>query len=216
MRIKVFEYLSPETVDRPMALIDKETVKELHRNLGVIDHAHRLVNQLRMGAELRAFFQRRVQFCIAPQHRIQPLNGGNHDLGDGVNGVRGQVLHVVEFGEFPSVIRRRVLLEFLQRLFPKIAPIYQKQHAMGFGVFDEAVNGGDGGKRLAAARGHLDERPWTVVSKRGLQIQTAVRCAGHSPALWSGGICCRRLRKVEGLPSAWGSACNHSARMSGR
>jgi hypothetical protein len=46
MGVKIFEDLSPETINRPMTLIDKQTVKELHGNPGVIDHPDRFVNQL--------------------------------------------------------------------------------------------------------------------------------------------------------------------------
>jgi hypothetical protein len=41
-------------------------------------------------------------------------------------------------------------------------------------------------------------------------------CRYHNPSLCNGGICWRQLRRVDGLPLGCGSACNHSARMSGQ
>ena len=80
------------------------------------------------------------------------------------------MLDVVEFGELPSVIRGGVLLEFLEGLLPQITTIHEKQHPMDFGVFDEAVYRGDRRERLPTPCRHLNECPWAVVSKRGLQI----------------------------------------------
>src|SRR5712691_13299100 len=41
---------------------------------------------------------------------------------------------------------------------------------MDFGVFDEAVYRGDRRERLPTPCRHLNECPWAVVSKRGLQM----------------------------------------------
>ena len=68
----------------------------------------------------------------------------------------GEILHVVEFGEFPAVIRRGVLLKFFLRLPSKVAAINEKQYPVGFCKLDEPIGETHGGVRFPAAGCHLD------------------------------------------------------------
>jgi len=46
------------------------------------------------------FFNLRAQFFLAPHHGIEPLDGGDADLADGIELVRFEKLHIVKLGEF--------------------------------------------------------------------------------------------------------------------
>ena len=47
--------------------------------------------------------------------------------------------------------------EFLLGLLAEVAGIDEEQDAFGVGVFEQAIDGGDGGEGLAGAGGHLDQ-----------------------------------------------------------
>ena len=98
------------------------------------------------------------RFLLALEHGINALDGGDDDAGVRVERVAGQVLDDVFLGELVIIDRRNELLEFLERLPAEIAAIHQKQDAARAGVFHEAIDEIDGGKGLARAGGHLNER----------------------------------------------------------
>src|SRR5207247_6602408 len=94
---------------------------------------------------------------FAAQHGVQALDGGDADAANAVE-LRGlQVLNVVKLGELAAVVGRDELLEFFQGLVAEVAAIDEEEDVARPGEFDYAVNEVDGGVRLAAAGGHLDE-----------------------------------------------------------
>ena len=64
-------------------------------------------------------------------HRIEPLNGRDAHPGASIEGVRGQALDDVLLVEFVIVVRRDVLLELAEGLFPQVAAIDQEENPLG-------------------------------------------------------------------------------------
>ena len=82
-----------------------------------------------------------------------------------------EALHVVQLGELAPVARRDVLLELFECLASQVAAIHQEHHAARAAEFDQAVDKADGGKSLAAAGRHLDERARAIVRQRPFKIR---------------------------------------------
>ncbi len=120
--------------------------------------------------ESRFFFEGGIEFLLALQHGVEALNGGDADSADVVELVRLHVLDVVQLGERTVLLGRDERLELLERLPAEIAAIHQEQHPLGAGVLDEPVDEIAGGVGLAAAAGHLDERPRALLGERYFQV----------------------------------------------
>ena len=75
--VEVIEDLAPEVVDRPVAFVNDDEIKELRRNLVVVDDRYRLpgLRQLRWVYLFRGFVH-----LLALQERIHALDGANADL----------------------------------------------------------------------------------------------------------------------------------------
>jgi len=80
------------------------------------------------------------------------------------------VLNVVELGEEAIFFGRPELLEFFQRLPPKIAAVDQKEDTASPSVFHETVDEIAGRVGLAAAAGHLDERARAAIGQGYFQV----------------------------------------------
>ena len=86
--IEVEQHLAPQLVDRAVALVHDDEVEELGRDAGVVDHVGRLALPRLGGIEGGAFLVAGVELGLALQHRVEPLDGGDDDLGGGVDRVR--------------------------------------------------------------------------------------------------------------------------------
>ena len=104
------------------------------------------------------------------EHGIHALDGADADARGGIECIACQPLDDELFGELEVVVRRDVLLEFLERLVAKVAAVYQKEHAACACELDEPVDEVDGGEGLAAACGHLDQGARTILSQRLFEI----------------------------------------------
>ncbi len=168
--VEVFHHLSPERVDRAVALVDEHHVEGLDGHVRVVGDRHVLADHP-LQAEERALLQlRQVGDDLLPsEDRVEPLDRADDDPGDGIDLVGLEVLDVVELGEFPAVVRRRVLLELLERLPAQVGAVHEEEHPPGAAVLDQAIGRGDGGKRLAAPGGHLDEGAGAVLLERALE-----------------------------------------------
>ncbi len=72
--------------------------------------------------------------------------------------------------KFKVVVRREILLEFLQGLPAEIAPVNEEQDPLCPAELDQPVQEVDGSKGLAAAGRHLDEGAGTVLCKRLFEV----------------------------------------------
>jgi hypothetical protein len=68
------------------------------------------------------------------------MDGRDANAGDAVEVVRFQVLDVVQLCELAAVVGRGILLEFLHGLPDEVPPIDQKEHPVGVGELDQAIN----------------------------------------------------------------------------
>lgn len=116
----------------------------------------------------RFFLECRGEVHFVLQHSVQPLDGSDDDFRGAGDGVSGQTLDAVLFGEVQVVIRAGEKLEFVFGLLAQVVAVDEEKDTTGSGEFDQAVDEGDGGKGLAATHGHLDERSRAVVGKRFL------------------------------------------------
>ena len=116
-----------------MAFVNDDEVKELRRNLLVIDDRNRLsgLRQLR-----RIYLFRGFVHLLALEKRIHALDGANADLTVPGDEGRFETLDVVEFGEFSVVVIGYVRHEFLLGLFTQMLGVYQKENPLGVCVFE--------------------------------------------------------------------------------
>src|SRR5436309_15818045 len=98
------------------------------------------------------------------------LDGANANPCRGVEGVGGQALDDVLLAEFEVVVGRDVLLKFLERLSPQVAPVDQKEHAPSAGELEQAIAQDDSQARFAGAGRHLDESARPVLAQRLLEV----------------------------------------------
>ena len=62
-------------------------------------------------------------------------------------------------------------LELAEGLATQVVAVHQKQYPPGAGILDEPVHQVAGGEGLAAAGGHLDQRPRLRQRQRSLQVE---------------------------------------------
>ena len=89
---------------RAVALVDEDDVEVLGRDRRVVDDRQRLLAGPASVLELRALLLLGVELRLALEHRVEPLDGGDHDLARRADGVRGEPLDVVELGELAVVV----------------------------------------------------------------------------------------------------------------
>ncbi len=105
--IEVEQHLAPQLVDGAVALVHDDEVEELGRDAGVVDHIGRLALPRLGGIEGGALFVAGVELGLALEHRVEALDGGDDDLGGGVDGVGLEPLDGVERRELARVVGRR-------------------------------------------------------------------------------------------------------------
>ena len=110
MGVEVLEDLPPEPVDGAVAFVGDDEVEGLDGDGWIVGDVLRAVVGAAdfVGGEFVGVFG---QF-LAAEHGVEPLDGADGDAGDGVEFVGGEVLDVVDGGEFPSVVWQDVLIEF--------------------------------------------------------------------------------------------------------
>ena len=169
--IEVLQHLPPEGVDGAVAFVHDDDVEVLRRQVAAVDHLlGTLLRKLAVHLPQGAFFQLGVELGFAAQHGVEALDGGDADLAHGVEDVGAHVLDVVQLAELASIVGGDVLAELVVRLPAQIGAIHQEEHPLGPGVLDQAIGEGDGSEGLAAAGGHLDQRPRAVLGKGLLQL----------------------------------------------
>src|SRR2546429_8459015 len=98
-----------------MALVGDDEVERFDGKSRIVVELKRWCREA-AGLEQRALFEAWVDVGIALQHREQALDGGDSDAGNMVKLVRFQVLHIVEFREYPPVVGGAESLKLLQGL----------------------------------------------------------------------------------------------------
>ena len=134
----------------------------------------------------RSFFEERFQpldralvgFLIkllSLEHRVEALDRADANLRSGVERIRGQALKDVLLVEFIVVVGRHILLKLFERLFPQVAAVDQKQHALGAGELDQTVAQNNREERFSGAGGHLHERARPVIAQRLFEVHDRLR-----------------------------------------
>ena len=118
-------------------------------------------------SKAEAFLVAGVELGLALQHRIEPLDRRDDDLGGGIDGVRLEPLNGVERRKLPRVVGRLEVGELVLGLFAEIAAVHQEEDALGVAELEQAIGDIDGGEGLARAGGHLNEGAW-IGSAEGL------------------------------------------------
>ncbi len=114
--------------------------------------------------------QVRVEVFSSLEHGIETLDGGDADLGDGVDAVRLQVLDVVELGEEAPVVGRAEGLEFFQGLTAEVGAVDEEENPQRAGKLDQTIEKIAGGVGFARAGGHLDERAATSLAEGVFEV----------------------------------------------
>ena len=166
--VEVVEHLLPEVIDGTVALIDDDEVEEFGRHTVAVDDGERL---FRLGELFgRAALLGGLVERLVLEDRVEALDGADADLTVGGDVGGFQALDGVELGKLPVIVRGSVGHELLLGLLAEIFRVDEEEDALGLGVFEETVDGGDGREGLARARGHLDEGPRAGLTEGGLEI----------------------------------------------
>ena len=115
---------------------------------------------------------------LAPEYGVDALDGGDADAAHGVDARRLEVLDVVQLGELAPLVRGGEALELAKGLAREVATVDEEQHAARAGVLDEAVNLVAGHEGLAAAGGHLHQRPGPPLREGIFQVLNSPRLHG--------------------------------------
>ena len=158
--VEVLEDLAPHPVDRAVALVDDDHVEGLDRQVLRCSRPRRCVR-----VRGRTWSARRVprRALVAAQDRVDPLDRGDADLGDRVDVVRCQVLHVVELGELAA--RRPGSSKpwnSLSVCLPRFARSTRNRMRCAPAWRDQPLGDVGSGERLARAGRHLDQRTGLV------------------------------------------------------
>ncbi len=147
MGVEVFEDLPPEPVDGAVAFVGDDEVEGLDGDGWIVGDVLRAVVGAAdlVAGELVGVFRE----FLAAEHGVEALDGADGDSADLVEFVGGEVLDVVDGGEFPAVVGQDVLIEFSFGLTAEIGAVDEEEDAFGFGESDEAVGEGAGGEGLA-------------------------------------------------------------------
>ena len=165
--VEVLEDLAPHPVDRAVAFVDDDHVERLDRQvLVVVD----LDGPFGFVVERGVLVELLVEHLVATQDRIHPLDRGDADLGDRVDVVRAEPLHVVELAELAARSGYVEALELLERLLAEVRPIDQEQDALRPGLGDQPLGDVGGGERLARTGRHLDQGARLVVLERLFEV----------------------------------------------
>ena len=129
--VEVEQHLAPQVVDGAVALVHDDEVEELRREGGVVLHPGRLARPRPGRIEGGSLLVACVVLDFSPEHRIEPLDGGDHHFGRGVDGVGGEPLDRVELRELAGVVRRLEVGELVVRLAAQVAAVHQEKDALG-------------------------------------------------------------------------------------
>ena len=173
--VEVIEHLTPEVVDRAVALIDDDEVEELGRDFGGVGDGKRFAAPL--GGFGGVFILGRCVEFATLEDGIHPLDGGDADLrvGGDVRGIEPR--HGVKLGELAVVVRWRVSEEFLLGLLAEIARIDEEEDALDARVLEQAVDGSDGGERLTGAGSHLHKGAGFGGAQGGVELGDGIDLA---------------------------------------
>src|SRR2546422_5146355 len=80
------------------------------------------------------------------------------------------MLHIVQFGKLASIIWRHILLELIERLPCQVGAVYQEEYTPCPTKLNQAIDTAHRCVRLAAPRRHLDQCPWSILSKRTFKL----------------------------------------------
>ena len=121
-----------------------------------------------------------VKLVIASQDRMQPLNRADVDLRGRlvchVKPRRREMAGIVKLSELAPVVGGDEPLELPECLTTEIRTVYQeKRIRWAPACSQQAITDVGSSERLARTRGHLDQRPRTVLSKRLLKILDGFR-----------------------------------------
>lgn len=214
--VEVFEDLAPEPVNGAVALVGDDEVEGFEGDGGIVGD----VEWAESGSAVPALFRMRrakrrdaastficgaeigggffvevlVELGLAAQNRVEPLNGADGDARDGVEGVGGEVLDVVDLGERAPSVGGDELVELALGLFAEVAAVDEEEDAAGAGEFDQPVGEGAGGVGLAGAGGQLDERARAVGGKGGFEGGDGLDLA-RTQVGWSGADARRAVRR---------------------
>ena len=86
---------------------------------------------------------------------VEALDGADADLRALVDKAGFEALDAVELGEFAVIVERQVGHHFLLGLFAEVFGVDQKENALGPGVLEQPVDGGNGGVGLSLI--HISE-----------------------------------------------------------
>ena len=181
--VEVEQHLAPQFVDGAVALVDDDEVEELGRDAGVVDHVRRLALPRLGGVEGRAFLVAGVELGLALEHRVEPLDGGDDDLGGGIDRVRFEPLDGVERRELARIVGRLEVGELVLGLLAEIAAIHEEEDALGFGELEQAIGDIDGGEGLARAGRHLDQGARIGPGERLFEVADRLRLDLPQPRL---------------------------------
>ena len=169
--VEVLQNLPPQAVDRAVGLVHHDHVEELGRDRLRVDDRRRLADQRRARPrKRRALLQLAIELRVALEDAVEPLNGGDDDPVHRVHRLRGQAGDVVQLGELPTIVGRRVGLKLLLGLLAQVAAVHQEQGPPRAAKLHQPIQRRDRGVRLAAARRHLDQRPRATGLDRGLEV----------------------------------------------
>ena len=106
----------------------KDDVEKFGWDRLVVSDRKRLAQRGQILDELRLFLASGIELGLAPEHRVEALDGRDYDFGRGADCVPFEMLNLVEIGKLAMVVGSAVTLEFLLCLVAEIRSIDQKEH----------------------------------------------------------------------------------------
>ena len=104
-----------------------------------------------------------------------------HTRATGIEGIRGQVLNIIEFRKFPPIVGGHIALKLFKGLTTEIISVNEKQDSPRVCKFNQAINCRNGGKSLTASGRHLNQGARAVLSKRMFKILNGAHLGRPQP-----------------------------------
>ena len=180
--VEVVEHLTPEVVDRTVALVDDDEVEGFNRDRGVVDDRHRLGVEAGVGLKEGALLALFVEL-LAGEHCVESLDRGDADFGTRADRLPLEVLDLVFLGELVAGGRARELLKLVERLLAEVVAVDEEENPLSAGVLDEPVAEVDGSEGLPGAGRHLDQGPWLILGQALFEIRDALHLHAPQPPL---------------------------------
>ena len=143
-RVEIQQHLTPQLVNGAMALVHDDEVKKLWWDARVVNHFWRRPLPRLGRIECGTLLVLRIEIGLPLQHRKQPLNRRDDDLGGRIDRVRLEPLHGVKLRELTRVVDRLKRGELVLRLLAEVAAIHQKQNAFRAGELQQSIASVDG------------------------------------------------------------------------